>query len=274
MGMLKLKPLRKIKKEIIPPPKIGEIVEGCIVATARQSVFVDLGAQGIGVIFGREFLKAKDFLKNKKIGDKILAKVIALEDENGYRELSVVEASKEYAWKELKEKREKGEILEVTIQKANKGGLVCEVKGIQGFVPVSQLSAEKYPKVENGEGAKIAKALQKFIGKKFKLKIIDLDQKKEKLILSEKAALAKDKEKEKEKTIQKFKVGEVVEGKVTGVTNFGGFVEIAKGVEALLRASDLPIKKGEKPSKVLKVGEKIKGKIIEIKDGQIYLSLK
>lgn len=271
---LRLKPLRKIKREIMPLPKRGEIVEGKIVASAKNSLFLDLGPKGIGVIQGKEFFGAKGFLKDKEIGDKVLAKVRSLENEEGYRELSIVEASRESAWKVLAEKKEKNEALEVGIKKANKGGLVCEIKGISGFLPASQLNPEHYPKVENGEGSEIAKALQKFVGKTLKLKIISLEPKKEKLILSEKAiSLGSQKAREKG-ILEKYKVGEIVGGKITGVTNFGAFVALEDNLEGLLRASEISDKKVGDPSQILKIGQKVKAKIIEIANNRIYLSLK
>ncbi|GAI04062.1 unnamed protein product, partial [marine sediment metagenome] len=155
-----LKSLRKIKTEIICPPKVGEIVEGKILSRGRSSVFLDLGAKGIGIIYGKEFFGAKDVLKNLKIGDTLFTKVINLETGDGYRELSLTAASQELAWEELKKMKEKGEIFEVQIKGANKGGLVCEVKGIPAFLPASQLLPAHYPKVENGEPLKIASELQ------------------------------------------------------------------------------------------------------------------
>lgn len=255
----KLKPLRKIKSEIVPPPKIGEIVKGTVVATDRSSLFLDLGAQGIGIIYGAEFYKARDTLKDLKIGDKTSAKVVNLEDEEGYRELSVVDASKEIAWKELKELEEKNQSFEVKIKKANKGGLISRVKGFMAFLPVSQLAPQHYPKVKDGDITEIAKALQKFIGKTLKVKIIDLDLKKNKLILSEKAT-----EVEKE-TLKDYKIGDVVEGEVSGITNFGAFINLGQGIEGLLK---------EKSEDILKLGQKVKAKIIEIIDNRVYLSLK
>ncbi len=271
---LKLKPLRKVKSEIIPPPKIGEIVEGKVVAQGRQSLFLDLGAKGIGIIYGIEFQKAKDILKNLKTGESISAKVINLENEDGYRELSAIDASRDLAWKELHDFKEKNKSIEVKISKVNKGGLISEVKGIPAFLPVSHLRPQHYPKIKDGNTSKIARALQKFIGQSLTVKIIDLEQKKGKLILSEKASEIEPEEaKETEKDIIKnYQVGDIVEGKITGVTNFGAFVELKKGIEGLLYSSE--ISKKEKPENILKTGQKIKAKIIKIIDNRIYLSLK
>jgi len=265
-----IKSLRKIKGGIISPPKVGEIVEGTILERGRSSVFLDLGAKGIGLIYGKEFYATKDILKNLNIGDKVLAKVLSLENEDGYRELSLAQASQEIAWEELRKKKESGEIFEVQIKGANKGGLVTEVKGIQGFIPASQLSPENYPKVENAEPVKIARALQKFIGQTLKVKIFDVNQKEGKLILSEKAT---QREKQK-KELAQYKVGDQVEGEITGVTSFGAFLKFGEGIEGLIHTSEISQDDDKNPTEILKVGQKVKAKIIEIVNNRVYLSLK
>jgi len=265
-----IKSLRKIKTEIISPPKVGEIVEGKILERGRSSIFLDLGPKGIGIIYGKEFHVAKDALKNLNIGDKILAKVINLENEKGYRELSLAQASQEIAWEELRQIKEKGEIIEIQIKGANKGGLIAELKGIQGFLPASQLLPQNYPKVTDAEPAKIAKALQKFVGQKMKVKIFDVNQKEGKLIFSEKLT----KKEKTEKELIKYKVGDVVEGEISGVTSFGAFIKFGEDLEGLIRASEISEGKGESPIEILKIGQKVKAKIVEIINNRIYLSLK
>ena len=200
------------------------------------------------------------------------AKVIDLETEEGYRELSLTEASQELAWEELKKIKEKGETFEVQIKGANKGGLVAEVKGIQAFLPASQLLPEHYPKVERAEPAKIAEALQKFVGKKMMVKIFDIDFGAKKLILSEKTTERK-KSKSKEETLN-YKIGDIVKGEITGVTNFGAFLKFGQGLEGLIRASEIPEEGNKRPTEVLKVGNKFEAKITEIVNNRIYLSLK
>jgi small subunit ribosomal protein S1 len=194
-----------------------------------------------------------------------------LENEEGYIELSLRGASKELTWEVLKQKKEKGEFLIVKILGANKGGLLTEVSGIPAFLPVSQLLPEHYPRVERAEASKILTALQKFIGKELKIKIFDLDPREEKLILSEKIQ-----EVEKIKEILKnYKIGQVVEGEITGITDFGAFMKFGpKNLEGLIHISELDWKLIENPSEIVKVGEKVKAKIIEISDDKISLSLR
>lgn len=257
------------KNESLKPPKIGEIVEGKIVAKGKAAIFLDLERGKSGIIYGKEFYLAKDKLKDLKIGDKVFAKIIDLENEEGYIELSLSQAADELSWKELKEKKERGETLKVKILGANKGGLVTKILGLPAFLPVSQLLPEHYPKVENGESMKILRELQKFIGQEMELKILSLNQKSGEIILSEKA---KETEKIKE-ILKKYKVGEVVEGEISGITDFGAFLRF-NGLEGLIHISELDWKIIKDPAEVVKVGQKVKAKIIEISNGRVSLSLK
>lgn len=265
-----LKSLRKIKIEMPCPPKIGEIVEGKIIIRDKNSLFLDLGAKGIGIIYGKELFEAKDVLKNLKIGDTLFSKVINLETEDGYRELSLIEARYELTWKELARIKETEETFEAQVHGANKGGMVCQIKGISAFLPTSQLLPEHYPKVKNGEGAKIASALQKFVGKKLKVKIFDINPGERKLILSEKAA----KKERVEAKSMNCKVGDIIEGEISGVTSFGAFLRFGENLEGLIHVSEIPTEAVEDSDKVLKIGQKLKAKIIKIMDNRIYLSLK
>jgi len=259
------------KNNLLKPPQVGRIVEGKIINKGRSAIYLDLGALGTGIIYGREYQEAKDELKKLKKGDAVFAKIVDLENEDGYIELSLSQASNELTWEWLQEKKDKNEIIEVKILGANKGGLLAEVSGIPGFLPVSQLMPEHYPRVEKGETSKILQELQKFVGKDFEVKIFDLDPKQEKLILSEKA-----KENEKIKEILKgYKVGDVVTGEITGITDFGVFIKFGdKGLEGLIHISELDWQLIEDPADVVKTGEKVKAKIISIVDDKVSLSLK
>ncbi|PJE69582.1 MAG: 30S ribosomal protein S1 [Candidatus Staskawiczbacteria bacterium CG10_big_fil_rev_8_21_14_0_10_38_10] len=262
----------KKTKDIVTPPSIGSLIEGKIVARGRSSVFVDLSPCGTGIIYGQEFYDAKEVLKNLKIGDKVSAKITELDNEEGYKELSLMDATKEFTWEKIREKKEKGEILEVQILGANKGGLLGNVEGVPAFLPVSQLSPEHYPRIENGDKQKILEELQKFVGKPLQVKVIDLDPRENKLILSEKA-----KEEEKIKEILKeYKAEDIVDGEISGVADFGAFIKFGKGnLEGLIHISELDWQLIGDPSEVVKVGQKVKAQIINInKNNQVFLSLK
>lgn len=250
--------------------KVGDIVEGKVIGREKSALFLDLGPAGTGIIYGKEFQVSKDHLKNLKTGESIFVKVIDLENENGYVEVSIGQARNELAWENLKQKKEKGEKITVKISGANKGGLLTEILGVPAFLPVSQLSMQNYPKIEDGDTTKILKELQKFIGKEMEVIIFDISPKEKKLILSERI---KDIKRIKE-DLKKYKVGDVVEGEITGLTNFGAFIRFDKNLEGLIHLSELDWKIIEDPSEVVKVGEKLKVKIIEIFNDKVSLSLK
>jgi small subunit ribosomal protein S1 len=288
------------KNNLLRPAKVGETVEGRIIGRGRSAIFLDLGVSGTGIIYGKEYQEAKENLKDLKIGDSVFAKIIGLENEEGYVELSVSQAGRELAWEVLRQRKEKGETLPVKILGANKGGLLSEVSGISAFLPVSQLSPEHYPRVEGGETTKILRELQKFIGKELTAKIFDLSQKEGKLILSEKA---KEAEKIKE-VLKNYKVGDVVEGEITGIVDFGVFMKFlppkvsrpkklfpakakkeksakaltltaeSSPLEGLIHISELDWQIVENPSEVVKIGQVVRAKIIEISDDKVSLSLK
>jgi len=286
-------------------PKVGEIIQGKIIDKGRASVFLDLGICGTGIIYGKEFYEAKNKLRNLKKGDTVFAKIVDLDNEEGYIELSLTKAGQELAWEQISQKKEKDESIYIKILGANKGGLLAEVSGIPAFLPVSQLSLNNYPKIEGGDPQKILRALQKFIGKEMEVKIFDFDQREKKLILSEKA-----KESQKIKEILKnYKIGDVVEGEITGVVDFGAFIkfpssapssakatagkkaaedkpavkeieaqklaeETPESLEGLIHISELDWQLIEDPLEIVKVGQRVKAKIIDISNGKVSLSLK
>ena len=269
------------------PLKIGESVEGTIVGVGRSSVFLDLGIQGAGIIFGREFIDAKYKLEKLKKGDKIISKVVELENEDGYIELSASKASRELMWKDLQKKKDKNETIKIKITGANKGGLLANVENLPAFLPVSQLASIHYPQVKDSDKTKILQELQKFIGQEFEVKILEFIPNEEKLVLSEKA-----KEFENINDILKnHKEGDIVEGTVSKIVNFGVFIKFPsetsdedksgedkektrKEIEGLIHISELDWEMVDDPNKLFKVGEKIKAQINKIAQGKISLSVK
>ncbi len=250
-------------------PKVGDIVEGKILEIGPHRIWVDLGPVGTGEIFSREIFGGLGEAKKLKVGDKISASLIDLENDEGFLELSMRRASEKIAWQELARIKEKDEVVLVKILQANPGGLTCEIKGIPAFIPVSQLSLKHYPHVE-GDREKILKKLKEFVGKDFKVKIIDLNRREKKIIASEKEA---ETEKIRQK-VKQWKVGDVVEGKVKGVVDFGIFVGFGKGLEGLVHISEISWQQIDNPRKVAKVGDEIKAEIIAIDNGRVSLSTK
>jgi small subunit ribosomal protein S1 len=259
------------KNNLLKPPRVGQILEGKVIAKERGALYLDLGIVGTGIIFGKEFQDARRALKNLKIGDAVFAKIVDLENEDGYIELSISQAGQELTWEELNQKKEKGEIIPVKILGANKGGLLAEVSSMPAFLPVSQLSQANYPKVEGGDTTKILKELQKFIGQELEVQIFDLDQRTGKLILSEKSKEGK----KIRESLKNYKVGDVIEGEIIGIVDFGAFIRFGKeNLEGLIHISELDWAIVENPGQIVKIGEKIRAKIINIADDKVFLSLK
>lgn len=258
--------------DLLKPAKVGEIVEGSVIGLGRSTIYVDLGALGTGIIYGKEFFDAKNTLKDVKMKEKLVLKIVELENEEGYIELSLSQAGKEIGWEKLQAKKEAEETVTVKVLGANKGGLLVEVEGFQGFLPVSQLSPKHYPRVEGADKTKILNKLQQLIDTEIEVKILTLDPRKEILIFSEKATETK---KIKE-TLKKYQVGGVIDGEITGIVDFGVFIKILPdNLEGLIHISELDWQIIDDPAEIVKIGEKIRAKIIEIsQDGRISLSLK
>ena len=250
--------------------KIGELVEGTVLEKKGTRVYVDLGPRGMGIIYGREYYAAQDIIRKADEGDPIAGKVVEIDNDEGYIELSLKEAGEEKRWIDVKESMEKKELLELPVVEANKGGLLLEYKGIRGFLPASQLSMKHYPRVEGGDKDKIFLELKKFIGTPLKVKILDASPKEQKLIFSE-----KDSESEETRALLlHYKIGDVVEGEVTGVVDFGAFMKFGEDLEGLIHISEIDWGLVENPRDYLKPGDKLTAKIIDIQGEKVSLSLK
>ncbi len=252
------------------PPALGDLIEGTVIASVAGRVFVDLPPFGTGIMYGREYQNARDVIRKINVGDKIAAKVVDVENEDGYIELSLKEARTALVWSEaetaIKEKKE----FELTVKEANKGGLILEWQGILGFLPASQLKSEHYPRVPEGDKDKILEELRRLVGERLLVTIISALPKEGKLIFSEKSTT----EKEREKIIGKYAVGDELQGSVTGLVDFGAFVKVEEGLEGLVHISELDWALVEDPRRLYKVGDVVRVKIIEIKEGKISLSIK
>jgi small subunit ribosomal protein S1 len=245
-------------------------VEGPVIAIEKSSIFVDLTPFGTGIIYGREFIIARDVIKKINLGDTIAAKIVDNSHPEGYYELSLKEARQALIWSEAEVAIKEKKVLDLLVKEANKGGLLMDWQGIMGFLPASQLKGEHYPKVGDGDKNKILDELKKLVGQRIQVSIITADPKEGKLIFSEKGSESK----EKEKIASKYEIGDEVEGTATGVVDFGVFVKLEEGLEGLVHISEIDWGLVESPKTFVKVGQKIKVKIIEIKDGKISLSMK
>jgi small subunit ribosomal protein S1 len=253
------------------PPKEGDLVEGTVSALGRARVFIDLPPFGTGIIYGREYMNARDILRKVSVGDTIAAKVVDAGNEDGYFELSLKEARQALIWSDAEAAMKNQTVMSLEVKEANKGGLIIEWQGIQGFLPASQLGSEHYPRVEDGDKDKILSELQNLVGKFLSVIIITADQKEGKLIFSEKGPQEKE---EKEEKVRKYDVGDVLQGTVTGAVDFGVFVKLEEGLEGLVHISELDWGLVENTRSMYKVGDKVQVKVIEVKDDKISLSIK
>lgn len=262
--------LKSILEQSVNKPELESIVEGPVIAIEKSRVFVDLAPFGTGVIFGREFINAKDIIKKINLGDNIKAKVVEVENEDGYTELSLKEAKQALIWSEAEKAIKAKTVMELEIKDANKGGLILEWQGISGFLPASQLKTDHYPRVLDSDKDKILKELKKLIGKKISVMIISTLPKEGKLIFSEKD----NNPDEKKEILSKYAVGDDIECTIAGIVDFGVFLKLEDGLEGLVHISELDWGLVEDPRSMFKVGDKIRARVIEIKDGKISLSIK
>ncbi len=249
----------------VTPMQVGDVIEGTVVAAEKHEVWLDLGARGTGLVVGREIENSEDI----KPGDVISASVLDPEDDNGYAILSLKKVAREKGWESLEERFAKGEVFTVTAFDANKGGLLIEVDGVRGFLPVSQLSAENYPRVSGADKDEILNRLAALVNKPLEVRVLDLSRRDNKFILSEKAARRED----TESKVAKLTVGDTIEGVATGVVDFGIFVNVG-GIEGLVHISEIAWDRVDNPANYVKVGDKVKAKIISIDRDKLSLSMK
>jgi small subunit ribosomal protein S1 len=264
-------PMAKHLDSIQNPPLAGDVVEGTIIELVRGRLYVDLPPWGSGIIYGREYLNAADVLRKVNPGDTITAKVVDPAGIDGYIELSLKEARQAAIWGEAEAAILNGNTFNLTVEEANKGGLILSWQGIKGFLPASQLSKDHYPRVPEGDKDKILGELLKLQGTMLSVRIITADAKEGKLIFSEKSG---EEETEKTNLIDKYQVGDTVDGEVTGAVDFGVFVKLEQGLEGLVHISELDWGLVEDPRTMYAVGDRVQVKVIEIKDGKVSLSIK
>jgi len=243
----------------------GDVIEGVVSSVKKYEVWIDLGARGVGVVMRREIGHGQVL----EPGQTITVSVIDPELEEGYALLSMRRAAKDRGWDELKRLFDDQEIVEVSPYDANRGGLLVELEGIRGFLPVSQLAAGHYPRVSGADKDEILQKLNALVNKPIRARILDVSRKDNKLIFSEKEAVKDD----MQARFAELKVGDVVEGVVTGVIDFGAFVNV-QGIEGLIHISEISWERVEDPRDYVKVGETIKAKIIAIDKDRLSLSLK
>ncbi len=244
----------------------GDIIDGTILSVDKHEVWLDLGVHGTGVVLGREIEQAAQSLQPD---ETISASVLDPETPEGYVVLSLRKVAKEKGWEALEAHYEAGEVFGIVPFDANRGGLLVEVEGIRGFLPVSQLSAENYPRVSGADKDEILHRLNQLVGQTLMVRVLDIDRKQNKLIVSEKAArreLTEDK-------ISTIAVGDTINGIATGIVDYGIFVNV-DGVEGMVHISEIAWDRVDSPSSYVKVGDAIQAKVIAIDQDKLSLSIK
>lgn len=245
--------------------KSGDVVEGTVLSVKKHEAWIDLGANGVGVVMRREIGPGQDLEK----GSTVTVSVVDPEMEEGHALLSMKRAAKDKGWDELQTVFDNKETLQVKAYDANRGGLLIELEGIRGFMPVSQLSADHYPRVSGADKDEIMQKLTALVKQTLTVRILDINRKENKLIFSEKEAVKDD----MQERFAKLAVGEEVEGVITGVIDFGAFVNV-DGIEGLIHISEISWERVEDPKNYVKTGDKVKAKIIAIDKDRLSLSLK
>lgn len=262
--------MTKMMADTVTPPSVEDLIEGTVIAIDKGAVYIDLPPFGTGIIYGREYLNARDIIRKVNIGDTVAGKVIALDNKEGYIEISLKEARQAIIWSEAEDAIRDKKNFDLAVTDANKGGLILAWQGIQGFLPASQLKPEHYPRIADGDKDKILEELKKLVGTRITVAIIAAIPKEGKLIFSEKSQEQKD----KGEMVDKYTLGDELSGEVTGIVDFGVFVKIEEGLEGLVHISEIDWALVENPRALYKVGDKVKVKIIDIKDGKVSLSIK
>ncbi|HOX60457.1 MAG TPA: S1 RNA-binding domain-containing protein [Candidatus Magasanikbacteria bacterium] len=251
-------------------PKVGDLVKGKVISCTNGEVRLDINGLTTGVVRGKEmFAESREFA-NLKIGDEVEATVMEQENENGEMELSFRVAGHQLVWERARTWMKDGITIPAKIIDANKGGLMMQVDALMGFMPVSQLSPEHYPRVPGGDKNRILEHLKGLVGKELQVKLIDVGEKDDKLIVSEKEVW----EDEQKAVLDSYKVGDTVEGEVSALTSFGAFIKFGEGLEGLVHISEIVWQRIDHPKDALKVGQNVKAQIIDLNKSKIYLSIK
>jgi ribosomal protein S1 len=259
-----------LERDEIKIPQVGDIIKSKVITASKSEVKLDVNGVLMGVVRGPELYNEVSTYADLKPGDEIEAAVIDEENENGELELSFRLVGQEKAWKDLREAYKNKEIIKVKVADANKGGLLARYCQIEGFLPVSQLAPENYPRISGGDKSRILEKLKSFVGQEIDVSVITLNEEDNKIIFSEKDVWNK----RQKPALDKYEVGMKIDGKITAITNFGVFVSFGEGIEGLIHISELAWQRIDSPGEMYKVGDDIKAEIISIDGAKVFLSAK
>ena len=258
--------------------KHGDVVEGAIVRIDKDEILVDIGAKSEGVVSNRELYgRNAESSPVLAVGDVVLVYVLQPESPEGHVVLSLRRAGLERKWRSMQEQFETGIIIEAPVIDHNKGGLIVDC-GIRGFVPISQIvDFPRRPQNEQPRDAaqEIAEKLQPYVGRRLRLKILEVNRKANRLILSEKVALYEERREKRDELFSSLQVGQKVKGNIRSIAPFGVFVDLG-GIDGLVHKSELSWNKVNNPEAGYKVGEEVEAEVIDINHerGRISLSIR
>ena len=242
----------------------GDILTGTVIGVSETEITLDLKYYTDGIIKLEDYTSDPSFNPKEDIhvGDEITATVIRRDDGEGHILLSAREANEVLAWDKLKKYLEEKTVLTVKVGGVVKSGVVAYVEGIRGFIPASKLSLHY---VEN---------LEEWLGREIQVQVITTDEENKRLVLSAREILREKEDEERKARISNVEVGLVTEGTVESVQSYGAFIDLGGGLSGLVHVSQISDKRVKNPASVLKVGDKVKVKVIAVKDGKLSLSMK
>lgn len=259
-----------LKEYFAQLPEIGDLVKGPVVSIDNGIVRIDINGLTTGIVRGHELFSESQEYANINVGDEAEATVLEVENETGEMELSFRAAGHQRVWNRVKQWMADGVTVDAKITAANKGGLLMKVDALPGFLPVSQLAPDNYPRVQGGDKNRILEILKEMVGTTLQVKVIDVNEKDEKLIVSEKAVWEDD----QKAVLDQYKIGDKIEGEISALTSFGAFVKFGEGLEGLVHISEIVWQRIDHPKDVLKIGDKVTAQIIDLNKSKIYLSMK
>lgn len=265
----------EIFQELLEIPQIapGRIVKGVLVKISPDEVLVDIGTKTEAILHRKELAgPAWEILKNYKVGDEIPVYIIRPETDTSQAVVSILRAKVETDWNYVEELKRTKATFEAEVVDYNKGGLLVKVGLLKGFVPVSQIDPFRY---RNHRGTSRTKVLSELVGQKIKLKVMEAKREQGRLILSEKLAMEEWREEQRTRLLRELQEGDICTGVVTGICEFGAFVDIG-GIEGLIHLSELSWVKVSHPSEVVKVGDTVEVYVLEVdrEREKVSLSLK
>ena len=243
-------------------PERGDVIEGIIVSKGASEIVVDIASKSEGIVGSRDLERLdNEYIKSLKVGDTVFVYVIRPQDAEGRAILSLSRALLESDWKKAEELYDSKEIIETTVSSCNKGGLIVHLGRVRAFVPASQIVSVRLPR-DASEEERIEQ-LGQVVGQTLHLKIIELDRRRNRLILSERVAMREWRQERKNRLMEELQEGEVREGQVSSLCDFGAFVDLG-GADGLVHLSELSWRHVEHPREVLKVGQTVKAYVLGV----------